>query len=101
MILHIVTIQSIFNTDIFLLGPDYLCSNLLESGCYGEVNTGTWFKETKSNGCSLANHLLILICDVIDGLIFDKYGKITVESVLTCCLLFNRKTRNILLTLWV
>ena len=33
-------------------------------------------------------------CHFIDGLSIDKYGKLTVEAVLTCCLWFNRKTRN-------
>ena len=28
------------------------------------------------------------------GLSVDKYGKLSVEAVLSCCLWFNRKTRN-------
>ena len=34
-------------------------------------------------------------------LLVDKYGKLTVEAVLTCCLWFNRKTRNRSLSWWV
>ena len=30
----------------------------------------------------------------IDGLKIDKYGKLSVEAVLTCCLWFNQKARN-------
>ena len=33
-------------------------------------------------------------CHFIDGLSVDKYGKLSVEAVLTCCLWFNRKARN-------
>ena len=40
-------------------------------------------------------------CHFIDGLSVDKYGKLTVEAVLTCCLWFNRKTRNRASAWWV
>ena len=30
----------------------------------------------------------------IDGLSVDKYGKLCVEAVLSCCLWYNRKARN-------
>ena len=33
-------------------------------------------------------------CHFIDGLKIDKYGKLSVEAVLTCCLWFNRRARN-------
>ncbi len=31
---------------------------------------------------------------LIDGLKVDKYGKLTVEAVMSCCLWFNRNARN-------
>ena len=40
-------------------------------------------------------------CYFIDGLNIDKYGKLTVEAVLTCCLWFNRNARNRSSTWWV
>ena len=40
-------------------------------------------------------------CHFIDGLAIDKYGKLTVEAVMTCCLWFNRKARNRASTWWV
>ena len=33
-------------------------------------------------------------CHFIDGLTVDKYGKLSVEAVLSCCLWFNHKARN-------
>ena len=33
-------------------------------------------------------------CHFIDGLSVDKYGKLSVEAVMSCCLWFNRKARN-------
>ena len=51
--------------------------------------------------CTLPNHILIPFCPFIDGLSVDKYGKLTVEAVLTFCLRFNRKARNRLSSWWV
>ena len=34
------------------------------------------------------------ILSFIDGLSIDKYGKLSVEAVLSCCLWYNRKARN-------
>ena len=50
---------------------------------------------------SSTNHLLMPFCHFIDGLNVDKYGKLTVEAVMTCCLWFNRKARNRSSTWWV
>ena len=40
-------------------------------------------------------------CHFTDGLSVDKYGKLSVEAVLTCCLWFNRKARNRSSSWWV
>ena len=40
-------------------------------------------------------------CHFIDGLNVDKYSKLTVEAVTTCCLWFNQKARNRSSTWWV
>ena len=40
------------------------------------------------------NQILIPFCHFIDGLNVDKYSKLIVEAVLTCCLWFNRKAWN-------
>ena len=51
--------------------------------------------------CTLPNHILMPFCHFIDGFNIDKYRKLTVEAVLTCCLWFNRKARNRSSTWWV
>ena len=58
-------------------------------------------KSAISKECSLPNHILMPFCHFIDGLKVDKYGKLTVEAVLTCCLWFNKKARNRASTWWV
>ena len=55
----------------------------------------------QKNECSLKNHILMPFCHFIDGLSVDKYGKLSVEAVLTCCLWFNRKARNRSSSWWV
>ena len=72
-----------------LINLDNPFSDLPESVYYGDINTGTWFKEVKLHECSLPNHLSISFCS-IDGLNVDKYDKLNVETVLVCCLYLNR-----------
>ena len=96
----------VMNTSLFcpsniLLDPDNPCSPPPESIYYGEVNSGTWMKSAISKECSLPNHILMPFCHFIDGLKVDKYGELTIEAVLTCCLWFNKKARNRASTWWV
>ena len=94
MILDIITNQSLFCPDNLLLDPQNPCAPQPESDYYGEVNTGTWWKQAIQNECKEPNHILMPFCHFIDGLQIDKYGKLSVEAVLTCCLWFNRRARN-------
>ena len=101
MILKMITNTSLFHPDNLLLDPNNPCGDPLDSPYYDEVNSGTWFKDAKQKECILPNHILMPFCFFIDGLSVDKYGKLTVEAVLTCCLWFNRKARNRSSTWWV
>ena len=94
MILNIVTNRSLFCSDNLLLNPNDPCETPPATDYYGEVNTGTWWKQAIQNECKQPNHILMPFCHFIDGLKIDKYGKLSVEAVLTCCLWFNRKARN-------
>ena len=101
MILRMVTNKTLFHPGNLLLDPQNPCGDQPDDLYYGDVNTGTWFKNAKINECSLPNHILMPFCHFIDGLSVDKYGKLTVEAVLTCCLWFNRKARNRSSSWWV
>ena len=94
IILRMVTNKNLFHPENLLLDPDNPFANPPDDGYYGEVNTGTWFQEAKKNVCTQPHHILMPFCHFIDGLSIDKYGKLSVEAVLSCCLWFNRKTRN-------
>ena len=94
MILRMVTNKSLFQPDNLLLDPTNPCGDVQDDGFYGDVNSGTWFTEAKMRECSLPNHILMPFCHFIDGLSVDKYGKVSVEAVLSCCLWYNRKARN-------
>ena len=102
MILRMVSNKSLFNPSNLLLDPDNPLSPPKDTLYYGDVNTGSWHKEAIANECgSNPKHILMPFCHFIDGLAVDKYGKINVEAVLTCCLWFNRKARNRSSTWWV
>ena len=101
MILRMVTNRSLFTPENLLLSPENPFSDPADSLYYSDVNSGTWYKEAKLRECSKPNHILMPFCYFIDGLNVDKYGKITVEAVMTCCLWFNRKARNRSSTWWV
>ena len=101
MVLRMVLNKSLFSPSNLLLNPLDPCSPPIESEYIGEVNTGTWMKNAIRKECTLPNHILMPFCHFIDGLNIDKYGKLTVEAVLTCCLWFNRKARNRSSTWWV
>ena len=94
IILKIVTDKSLFHPDNLLLDPKNPCKVPTECDYYGEVNTGSWWKEAIQNECKQPNHILMPFCHFIDGLKIDKYGKLSVEAVLSCCLWFNRRARN-------
>ena len=46
------------------------------------------------NELTLPNHILMPFFHFIDGLSVDKYGKLTANIVLICCLWFNRRAHN-------
>ena len=50
---------------------------------------------------SLTKSYLNAFCHFIDGISVDKYGKLTVEVALTCCIWYNKKARNRASTWWV
>ena len=89
MILKMVLNKSLFNPSNLLLDPDNPCVSPPESLYVGEVNSGSWMKEAIAKECTLPNHILMPFCHFIDGLSVDKYGKLSVEAVLTRCLWFN------------
>ena len=101
MILRMITNKALFHPDNLLIDPKNPFADPPESKFFGEVNTGTWFKEAKRNECRNPKEILMPFCHFIDGLAVDKYGKISVEAVMTCCLWFNRKARNRTSTWWV
>jgi len=90
MILRMVMNKSLFSPQNLLLDPDNPCSLPNDSLYVGEVNSGTWTKEAVAKECSQPNHILMPLFHFIDRLNIDKYGKLIVEAVLTCCLWFNR-----------
>jgi len=94
MILRMVSNKSLFTSKNLLLSPENPCADPPESEYYSDVNSGTWFKEAKLKECTKPNHILMPFCHFIDGLNVDKYGKLTVEAVMSCCLWFNRNARN-------
>ena len=96
MILHIF-----IHPQNLLLDPNDPLSDSPESGYYGEVNTSTWLKEAKCNEYTQPNHILMPFCHLIDGFRVDKYRKLTIETVLTLCMWFNRKERNQASAWWV
>ena len=101
MILKMVSNRSLFIPDNLLLNPDDPCGDPLATEYYSDVNSGSWFKQAKTSECHSPNHILMPFCHFIDGLNVDKYGKLTVEAVMTCCLWYNRKARNRSSTWWV
>ena len=100
-VLQMVCNKNIFNSSNLLLDPLNPWSEPVDDGYYGDVNTGTWHLNAMKHVCTKPKHLLMPFCHFIDGLKVDKYGKLTVEAVLSCCLWFNRKARNRASTWWV
>ena len=100
-ILQMVCNPTTFHSGNLLLNPLDPCGAPIDTGYYGEVNTGTWHRDAMAKECTAPNHILMPFCHFIDGLKVDKYGKLTVEAVLTCCLWFNRKARNRAANWWV
>ena len=94
MILRMITNKLLFHLDNLLLNPTNPCGDIPDDGLYGDVNSGTWFAQAKLRECLLPNHILMPFCHFIDGLSVDKYGKLFIEAVLSCCLWYNRKARN-------
>ena len=93
-VLKILTNKSLFVPKNILLNPENPCGPPTESDFYGEVNTGTWHSDATTKLCTQPNQILMPFSFFIDGLKVDKYGKLTVEAVLGCCMWFNRNARN-------
>ena len=93
-IIRMVSNKSIFCPKNLLLDPLNPCGPPPISDHYNEVNSGTWHDDARKHECSESNHILMPFCCFIDGLKVDKFGKLTVEAVLSCCLWFNRAARN-------
>ena len=89
MVLRMVTNRSLFTPKNLFLSSKNPFSDPIESEYYSDVNSGTWFKEVKQRECTKSNHILMPFCFFIDGLNIEKYSKLTVEAVMTCCLWFN------------
>lgn len=100
-ILKLLTNPSFMNPEYLLLNPNDPCTKDFQSNYYGDLNSGSWHKDTVQSLCSKNNHLLMPFIFFIDGLKVDKYGKLTVEAVLSCCSWFKRKARNRSSTWWV
>ena len=94
MVLKMVANKTLFHPDNLLLDPDNPFADPVDDGYYGDVNSGDWFLHAKTHECKRDNEILMPFCHFIDGLSIDKYGKLTVEAVMSCCLWFNRKARN-------
>ena len=101
MILKMVTNKTMFHPGNLLLDPKNPCCDIPDDGYYGEVNTGTWYQNAKKHECTLPNQILMPFCHFIDGLSVDKYGKLSVEAVMTCCLWYKRNARNRSSSWWV
>jgi hypothetical protein len=101
MVLRMVTNQALFNSENLLLNPNNIFAPPPESDYYSDVNSGTWWRQAMYNVCTEPDQLLMPFTFFIDGLNIDKYGKITVEAVLACCLWFNRKARNRSSSWWI
>ena len=100
MILRMVTNKLLFHAGNILLDPDRPCELPKDTTFYGDVNSGSWRKNTIAKECTDPQHIHTTCCRFINGLAVDKYGNINVEAVLTCCLWFNRKARNRSSTWW-
>ena len=86
--------KSIFHPKYLLIETNNPFSDQHTSEYCGDVNSGTWFVNTKETRCSLPNHSLMPFYYFVAGLSFDEYGKLIIDAVLTCYIQFNRKARN-------
>lgn len=100
-ILKIVTNRNNMNPELLNLDPEAPCKKPVESEFLDELNSGSWHSDTFDLMCKLDNHLLMPFIFFIDGLKVDKYGKVSVEAVLSCCSWFKRKARNRASKWWV
>ena len=58
MILRMITNKALFHPDNLLIDPKDPFADPPESKFFGEVNTGTWFKEAKRNECRNPKEIL-------------------------------------------
>ena len=100
-VLQMVSNKSIFHSQNLLLDPINPTSLPPDTGYYEDVNSGTWHSDAVRKECTKENHILMPFSCFIDGLKVDKYGKLTVEAVLMCCMWFNRSARNRAAPWWV
>ena len=96
-----VTNKGLFAPTNLLLSPKDPFVYLLELAHYGEINSSSWFKETRTKECHLPNHILMPYYNFIDSISVDKYGMLIFDAVLTCCLWINMKYHNRSSTWWV
>ena len=77
--------KSLFSPTNVLLQPDNPSLLPNDSSYVGEANSGTRMKEAVAKQFYQPNHILMPFCYFINELNIDKYEKLTVEAVLTCC----------------
>ena len=61
---------------------------------YGEPNSGTWSDDRRRELGEASKKIYVPFTCFVDGLKVDKFGKLSIEAVLACCLWYNRKERN-------
>jgi hypothetical protein len=103
MILNMVCNKHYFKPANLLLDPKNPWNDDdLNKDYYADVNSGNWFYKAKQLYCTNDKlDILMPFCFFIDGLKLDKFGKITLEAVLTCCLWYKRKARNRATSWWL
>ena len=78
-----VSNKILLHPDNLLLDPKNPCCDTPDSALYSDVNTELWYLNEKKSECILPNHIIMLLYHFIDVISIDKYGKLTVEAVLT------------------
>ena len=61
MILKMVTNKTLFHPGNLLLDPKNPCADMPDDGCYGDVNTGTWYQTAKKHEYKLPNHIYLCL----------------------------------------
>ena len=94
MIVQMVTDKALFHPDNILLNPDNPFE-VADSTVYGDVNSGSWHKESTAKYCDeTKKEILLPLTFFIDGMKLDNYGKLEVEGVFCTCLWYKRNVRR-------